>query len=173
MKKDASLTKLTKRGVLILTLEVALIKAIKDSGLIFEVAKAKSIKSIQGLIESLYSLGLIDDDSFRELMLDLADIANLDGEELKKKARELEEKILSSIKPRLSFGDEALLAKLHERIESLYSLGLIDDDSFRELMLDLADIANLDGEELKKKARELEEKIERITNERRSGGTNH
>ena len=76
-----------------MTLEVALIKAIKDSGLIFEVAKAKSIKSIQGLIESLYSLGLIDDDSFRELMLDLADITSLDGEELKKKARELEEKI--------------------------------------------------------------------------------
>jgi len=58
--------------------------------------------------------------------------------------------------------DAELLERLHKLIESAYDKGLIDRKMLRELMLELSEIAKLDGEKLIEKAREFEKRLKGI-----------
>jgi len=54
------------------------------------------------------------------------------------------------------------LERLHKLIESAYNTRLIDRKTLRELMLELSEIAKLDGEKLIEKAREFEKRLKGI-----------
>ena len=138
---------------------------ITEVHIIEKLAESGDLKSLHKFIELLFSHGVISNEKYNELMLEIARIARLQGEELRKAANKLAKRLIETISEICN--DEELLASLHKQIETLHISGVISNEKYEELMLEIARIARLQGEELRKAANKLLRQLKALENGRR------
>lgn len=108
------------------------------------------LKSLNKFIELLFSHGVISREKYKRLVLEITQITSLQGEELRKVANKLAKQLVEMISE--VHTDEKLLAFLHKQVKILYASGVISEEKYEKLMLEIARIARLQGEELKNAA---------------------
>ena len=72
---------------------MSLVSILREIGVIESLVIHKDLERLHKLIESAYNTRLIDRKTLRELMLELSEIAKLEGSELVKRAKEFEKRI--------------------------------------------------------------------------------
>ncbi len=149
--------------VFILAIEIKDVLRIIDITDFFSRAlRERKIGKILELLQLLASSGVISNEELTELSIELMELLKLEGEELEERIEELERKIKVLVIDRsIKSSEEAILSKLHSRIEFLASSGVISNNELLKLSIELMELSKLEGEEFKEKAKEIEKRIEK------------
>jgi len=72
--------------------------AMKNVGIIFDLIVRKEIPKLHAILRGLVSDGVLSREAYEDIIYDLAEAIWLEGEELRKKAKEIEKKIRVNLK---------------------------------------------------------------------------